>query len=130
MAKFVAIRVGGCQYAWFRDKCPGVFSRSVFVLSFFTDISSLRKSTPTQAQFQNQRHCEFSDHLGSLPLNPSATLPQLKHRFKMSDAESVPTISVVDKATTVTKPEGKPKGNKEAANGGTRWTSEQVSFPV
>lgn len=48
----------------------------------------------------------------------------------MSDAESVSTISVVDKATTVTKPEGKPKGNKEAANGGTRWTSEQVSFPV
>jgi hypothetical protein len=64
------------------------------------------------------------------PLAPSTTLPQPKHKFKMSDVEGVSTISAVDRATTVTKPEGKPKVNKKAANGGKRWTSEQVSFPV
>ena len=48
----------------------------------------------------------------------------------MSDVESVSTISVVDKAIAATKSKGIAQAKKQAANGGKRWTSEQVSSHV
>jgi len=64
--------------------------------------------------------------LFSLPLptfSPSANLIQSKHNPKMSDTESVSTVTAVGNVGTVTKRE-------EAVNGGKRWKSEHVSSSV